>query len=148
MPSIDRFRRIADRCRAIPGRFGLHEHSVSIVWSNWDGNALGDGQETTVETPIFAPGGQNPLVKFPSQRNIALSLMSEGEVVIGPVTPKYSSGGTDRSMLDGSLLAAGDSLHIKITGPQCPGGVLYRLRNVDADQAIHCKLICVPAEAS
>lgn len=149
MSKADRFRRIADRCRSIPGRsFGLREHSVTIVYSTWTGGTLGEGEQETTEIQVTSPGGHNPKVKFPSQREIALGLMSEGQVVIGPVTPFYGPGGMDRDLLNGSQMSANESLHLRITGPQCPDGVLYRLKNVDTDQAIHVMITAVPAEAS
>jgi hypothetical protein len=144
----DRFRRIADRCRGIPGQLGLREHAVFLVQSSWDGASLGDGNETTVSTPIHVGRGQNPKVRFPSQREVALGLMGMGDLEIGPFTPKFGGGGVDRSTLNGSLLAPGDGLHVRVIGPQMPApGSLFRIKNVNVDRALRVTMICKPAEA-
>lgn len=146
--SIQGLRRVADRCRAIPGRFGLREHAVYLLTTSWSGETIGDGEETVTTLRLTAPGGYNPKVRYPSQREIALGLMSEGSVVIGPVTPQYGSGGFDRTLLDGSHLAAGEGLYVRVVGPQAPSGTTYRIKNSNVDFALHVTLVCVPAEAA
>jgi len=146
----DRFRRIADRCRALPGRFGLREHAVYLVRSSWSGASFGEGVEETVSTPIrVGPSGSYPpKVRFPSQRELALGLMGEGDCEIGPFTPLYGPGGFDREELNGSKLSAGEGLHIRVIGPQTPEpGVLYRIKNVNVDRALRVTMVCKPAEA-
>lgn len=142
----DRYRKIADRCRAIPGRHGLREHTIVLVHSKWSGASIGDGEETSTEYEILC-NGQPPKVRFPDQREIALGQMSEGSLVIGPFTPDFGSGGIDRSLFDGSRVAAGETLLVRVTGPQAPNGTLYRIRNPNVDHALHANMICVPAEA-
>lgn len=143
----DRYRRIADRCRGLPAQHGLREHSVFLVESSWSGAALGDGELTEVATPILVHGKYPPKVRYPNQREIALGLMSEGSLVVGPFTPTWGAGGFDRSKLDGTLLDTGETLHIRVVGPQAPNGVRYRIKNCNVDHALRVTLTCVPAAA-
>lgn len=144
MSLADEFRQIADECRSIPNEFGLREHAVTLVRNYWTGGRPGDGDEVSSDTPITVSGGANPKVRFPSQREIALGLMSEGQVTIGPFTPEYGVGGIDRTLFDGSQLSTGDGLFLRLTGPQHPEGVLYRIKNCNVDQALRVTLVCVP----
>lgn len=143
----DRYRRIADRCRGLPAQHGLREHSVFLVESSWSGAALGEGEVTETSTPVLVGGKYPPKVRYPNQREIALGLMSEGSVVIGPFTPVHGSRGFDRSKLDGSQLDVGEALHVRIVGPQAPSGTKYRIKNCNVDRALRVTLTCVPAEA-
>lgn len=145
--SVASFRRLADACRAIPGKlsFGLREHSVALVASYWTGGQPGVGDEVSVETPILVNGTSPPKVRFPTQREISLGMMSEGSVEVGPFTPDYGTGGFNRSLLDGSLVDTGDTLHLLLTGPQHPDGQRYRIKNCNVDRALRVTLICVPA---
>jgi len=145
MSLADEFREIANECRAIPAEFGLYEHSVSIIQSRWSSGIFGEGIEEKTETPITVYGGANPKVHFPSQREIALGLMSLGEATIGPFTPDYGTGGISRSMLDGDELLNNDGFLVKIVGPQCSTGALYRIKNKNVDHALRITLVCIPS---
>ena len=143
---IDRYRRIADRCRRIPGEMGLREHAVYLVSTEWSGSDIGDGTETTTETQLVVYDGENPKVQFPNQKELAMGMMQAGTVIIGPITPEYTLGGVDRTTLDGTQPLALVGRHIRVIGPQCPRGTLFRVTNVDMDQAIHFAITAVPAE--
>jgi hypothetical protein len=141
------FRILADRVRAIPAAFGLREHSVSIVVTTWNGQRVGEGDSTRDEYPILV-GGANPKVRFPSQKEIALGLMADGEVKIGPFTPLHPGGGVDRTwfggMFHGSPLQPNQTLHYRVTGPSCPDGTLYRMKNTNTDRALQIVVIGAP----
>jgi hypothetical protein len=143
----DDFRAIADECRAIPAEFGLREHSVDIVVTTWSGERVGEGSSTRVDYPILV-GGANPKVRFPSQKEIAIGLMSDGEVRIGPFTPSYGSGGVVRQrfggIFGGAALGPNQTWHYRVTGPTCPNGILYRQRNTNTDRALQIVAIGSP----
>jgi hypothetical protein len=141
------FRRIADRARAIPAKFGLREHTVTLITRLTSGAGLPwDAPGIEKRTPITVSGGAAPKVRFPSQREIALGMMSMGSVVIGPFTPDYGSGGIDRSLFDGSQMATGDGLLIEVTGPQFPSGARFRSKNINLDRALHVTMVCNPVD--
>jgi len=145
----DRFRRIADRCRAKPGQFGLREHAVYLVRSSWSGASFGEGTQEETVVPIQVAHQQPPKVRFPSQRELALGMMGEGDLEIGPFTPNYGPGGFDRDDLNGSKLVVGETLLIRVVGPQAPlPGVMYRFKNVNVDRALRVTLVCKPAGVS
>lgn len=143
MALVNTLRRIAESARKIPGRMELREHSATLVISN---RAAGARVDVT-RIPILV-GGQNPKVKFPSQRDIAFNIMSFGSIEIGPITPEFLdahgvvAGGTPRELINRELLERGDLVHIVVKGPQHPNGAKYRIENTDADQPIHFSLRC------
>jgi hypothetical protein len=145
----DRFRRIADRCRAKPGQFGLREHAVYLVRSSWSGASFGEGFQEETQVPIQVAKQCSPKVRFPSQRELALGMMGEGDLEIGPFTPNYGPGGFDRDDLNGSKLDAGEALLVRVIGPQAPApGVSYRIKNVNVDRALRVTMVCKPAGVS
>lgn len=149
MSFADEFRQIADECRAIPNEFGLREHTVDVIVTQTSGGvpwADESGQQTI--TPITVYGGAPPKVRFPTQREISLGMMSEGSVTVGPFTPDYGVGGIDRELFTGSQLETGDGYAVRITGPQHPNGCMYRVKNSNVDRALQVTLVCVPVEGS
>ena len=138
------YRNIAERVRSIPADHGLREHEARVCISTWSGGELGVGTEHHEETRLLV-NGANPRVRFPSQREVALGMMSEGSVIIGPLTPECLTGGVRRAIFSAEDLQPGQTLHVKLTGPQCPDGVLYRLANVNLDRALRVTLTCAPA---
>lgn len=137
------FRALADGFRSLPAEFGLREHTTSIVVKSWPTGTIGKGAAHVELHPILV-NGENPKVAFPSQREIAMGLASLGQVTIGPFTPKFSdAGGVERDLT--TLLFAGDSLQLRITGPQCPGGVDYVSKNVNLDRALRVTITALPS---
>lgn len=139
----DSFRRLADSIRSIPADFGLREHAVTLVRLQYTGDEIGQGQRITCETPILV-NGANPKVRFPSQKEIALGLMSMGSCTVGPFTPHFGDGGFSREELGGPDLIDNDQLTVRITGPQCPSGVLYSISNANLDRALRVTLTLRP----
>lgn len=142
MASVNTYRRIADKARAIPGKFGLREHSVSIVKTSWTGGRTGYGDKIVEETPLLV-NGQNPKVRFPNQRDVALGLMSFGTITIGPLTPNYGAGGIDRDLVASQELESSGTLLLRVTGPQHPNGAQYRIQTVNVDRALRVTFVCV-----
>jgi hypothetical protein len=143
------FRKLADSIRSIPADFGLREHSATLVWHDFSGDSLGEGLEVQTAHPILV-NGANPKVRFPSQKEIALGLMSKGQCTVGPFTPEYDTGGIDRDLLNGSIMPSGapmpvgSLLLVKVQGPQCPDGILHRIANCNVDRALRVTLTCDP----
>ncbi len=144
MSAADKYRAIADKHRNLPAQYGLREHSVSLIFTTTTSGRPWEGDETLTELPITHPGGGNPKVRFPTQRELTLGLMSIGTVNVGPITPDYGLGGLDRSLFDGTQLEVGVGMQIKITGPQHPNGCLYRIKNSNVDRALRITWVCVP----
>lgn len=144
MATADKWRRIADKHRALPARFGLREHSIELVVTRWTGGMPGDGERRVTTTPITVHGGAAPKVRFPSQQEIAQGLLSMGDLKIGPFTPDYGTGGIDRATFDGSELSEGSGVTIRVTGPQHPKGAIYRIKNSNVDRALRITLVCSP----
>lgn len=145
MATANYFREIADNCRGIPSDFGLREHTVTVVVTGTTSGLPWEGETaTTTETRITVKGGKNPKVKFPSQKEIALGIMAQGQCSVGPFTPDYERGGIDRDLFNGSLVETGDKYQVRLNGPQCPNGMLYRIINCNVDKALQVTLTLGP----
>lgn len=140
----DRYRRIANRVRAIPGKHGLRPYSVAIVIGTWAGTYVGRGGQTQTEETILEQG-YPPKVSFVNEEQRMLQGLADGACTIGPITPDNSSGGTALSVLVPAV-AAQRTVHVKLTGPAYPDGALYSVKEVKTDHALHWTLVCVPAE--
>lgn len=148
MANVDNFRRIAERARGIPGRFGLREHSVDVVHTWWDGENGGARGNKNESVTRLLVGGYNPKVSFPSQRDIALNLMSFGTITIGPFTPQTLDGlGISRDLINRDPMELSDTLHLIVTGPQHPEGCKYKIQNVNVEKAIHFTIVASTVSA-
>ena len=151
MAVIDSFRRIADKCRAIPNSFGLREYTVKVLNLSYNSDNTGDGDMFEEEFEITVGNGAPPKVRFPSQQEIALGFVGNGDVIIGPFTPAYDNGtggtgGILRALLDGSLVEKGDMLQLWIQGPQYPNGVAHRIKKYQVDKALRIVLVAEQVE--
>jgi hypothetical protein len=145
----DYFRELADDIRSIPGSdFGLREYRCFLVRKTWSGDKPGDGDEFAGLTPLTVGNGQNPKVKFPNQRDVALGLMSLGEILIGPLTPKYGTGGTDRQLFDGSQIKPKVGQVIRVYAPDEGDSSDYKINYVNIDAALRITLKCTNLTAS
>lgn len=146
---VNDLRAVVDACRGIMGELGFREHSVTLVRTVWTGERPGLGQpQETERTPITVGNGQNPKVKFPSQRDIALNMMSLGTIEIGPVTPEFFNligahlGGIVEGLTDRTTFQKGETLHIEVRGPQHPNGAKYKIENTDSNRALRRIIRC------
>jgi len=147
MRTVDRYRKIADRCRAIPAKFGLREYDVSILVVGYTGDSLGEGTVSDTETKLTVYKGAPPKVRFPSQREIALGMAGLGTCIVGPFTPYYGVGGIPRGWLDGSNLERDKQmLQFWVIGPNFPNGCAHRLDKFQVDKALQVKLELVQVE--
>lgn len=141
----DRYRAIAYRARAIAGeQHGLRPHTASIIQTIWSGAHTGDGSRSETETAIVEAGGQPPKIRWLNDEALALGNLAKGSVQVGPITPLFSGGGTDLVAIQGTALLAGDTLHVRITGPKHPTGALYRITKVDEDRALRYMITAEP----
>lgn len=130
--------------RAIPGQFGLRPHRVYLVVSSTSGTYPGDGQRDDILTELVEGDSQPPKVRWPKDEDVAMGLVPKGQATIGPITPAFSTGGTDLSDLSGVDLLAGDVRLLRITGPSHPDGADYRIVSVKADRAMHYMITAIP----
>lgn len=137
----DRYRRLANRIRAIPGqRFGLRPYTVAVLLKEYSGTYTGDGTETETETAIVEANGQPPKVRFLKDEERALADMPAGSVEVGPITPDFAGGGTAIATLKQSSAAAQDAVQWKLTGPEFPNGALFVAEGFKTDRALHYRV--------
>ncbi len=147
----DRYRRIANRARAIPGQHGLRPYTVAIIVGSWSGAYVGKGDKTEVLAAITEQGGYPPKVAFLSEEALALAASSgaggllKGSCTVGPITPDYPGGGTALSDLLPAVTAH-KTVHVKLTGPAYPTGAKFLVKEVKTDKALHWTLVCEPVE--
>lgn len=140
----DDFRALADGIRAIPGEFGLREHSTTLLWSTWSGDQPGEGTETQFSTPLLV-GGQNPKVRWLSEKEVAISGLPTGTIEVGPITPDFGTGGISLATLLGTAKGQGDVRLVQIAGPRLPAGARYRVSQAKCDRALRVILQLDPA---
>ena len=130
------------KIRAIPGNLGLRIHSVTLITSAWSGSHTGDGTETTTETPIYESGSKSPKVRWKTQEEVAVGNLARGTCEIGPITPSFTGGGTVFASFGN--VDAGETVHIKITGPEHPSGALYKLTHIHQETPFRIMLEASP----
>lgn len=145
MTLANQLHRQLPRLRAIPGRLGLRPHSVTILAGTWSGTATGKGTETTAAVDILE-AGNNPKVRWLTDEELALGAsIGASSIEIGPLTPVHDIGATELGTLSGALLSTGQTLTLRVTGPQHPTGALYKLVRLRTDSALHYTLTASPA---
>jgi hypothetical protein len=148
MALADKWRRIADKYRALPAKFGLREYTVKVLNIGYTGANPGDGTLYDTETAITVGGGYPPKVRFPSQQEIALNMAGLGDCFVGPFTPNYGTGGVDRSLLDSLMSDDYTMLQFWVQGPNFPNGVAMRIKKRQVDSALRIVLQCQVVEDS
>lgn len=144
MSLADTLKPLLYNARAFAGQLGFRPHSVAIVTGAWSGSHTGDGTETETSVAITEAGGQPPKTHWLSDEQLAVGALPRGTVEIGPITPSFAGGGTDLASIAGTALARGETIHVRITGPNHPSGALYRLINVNADKALNYMMRAQP----
>lgn len=140
----EQLRKTCYAVRAIPGALGLRPHTVEIVTGVWSGSHTGEGLVTEGSTPLVEANNQPPKLRWLTQEERALGDLAEGSVVIGPVTPAFQGIGIDIGAFNAAALGRGQTLHLKITGPQHPRGAIYRITNLSADHSMHYTITAAP----
>ncbi len=139
----ERLRKLCNRIRAIPGaRFALYTHTVAFVAGSWSGSHTGDGSVSESETAITHQG-QNVKVTWLNDEELTIANLPAGSCTIGPITPGYP----DLDVLAGHDLLTGETLHVRITGPNHPTGALYRVTQIQGEKAFHYTIQARPVSA-
>lgn len=138
----DRYRRIADRARAIPADHGLREWRVYLEVVTWSGEHTGENSGVVISTELTVHGGQPPRVRQLNDEQLALANLGTGILDIGPLTPAHSEGGVDVQALLGSAAAVGDEVRLRITGPE--GTAYYSIDSLRTDRALRVMVRAKP----
>jgi len=142
MSNVDGLRKLLDRGRAIPGIWGLRPYRSFLIEGYWDGAYTGDGESADFETELLV-GGQPPKVRFLTSEQLALGGVPEGTCTVGPLTPSHTGGGVAASSLEGTSLAAGNTLHVRLLHSD-GSEAFYRVTKVDKQKALRIMLTCEP----
>ena len=137
----DRYRRIAYSKRNLPGKHGLREFRVFLQSGSWSGDRTGEGGEVTSEVELLE-NGYPPKVRDLDDEAIALGQLDKGSKRIGPITPLHSTGGTDIDDILGTALSVGETLKVRITGPD--GEAFFLVEKKSFDRALHWMLDVSP----
>jgi hypothetical protein len=145
---VNDLRAVVDACRGIVGELGFREHSVAVRKTMWTGGRTGDGDKIVEDFALYVGNAQNPKVKFPNQKDLALGMMSKGSIMIGPLTPRFTlpngtTSGIVTDLVAMEALERSDNMHLLVTGPQCPRGVLYRIENINLDRPLRIMISAV-----
>jgi hypothetical protein len=143
VPQPNGFRALLYQARGIAGTYGLRQHTVAVMSGAWDGTYTGRGTETATSVAITEGGGQPPKVTWAKDEDIALGQLGEGDAIIGPITPYFGSGGTLITQI-APAVAAGQTVHVVITGDKHPSGAKYRIKDIDMSSALHWTIRCTP----
>jgi hypothetical protein len=141
----DDLKPLVNAIRAVPGELGLRPHTVNVLVGSWSGSHTGEGSVTVGDTAVLE-SGQNPKVRWLKQEERALADLPEGACEIGPLTPSYPGGGFTLSTI--TTFSRGETLHLRIVGPQHPSGAVYRVIKINADRALHYSMQAVPASSA
>ena len=135
----DRFRALAHRIRAIPGRdFGLRPYRVYVVTAHFPNTTTGHKLTSNPfadRVELTHADGQPPKVRWLNEEELAVGNYSAGTVEIGPITPSLG-GGTPIELLK-RCVNEGDLYHLELVGPQFPNGARFAQQKLTTDHALH-----------
>jgi hypothetical protein len=140
------YRALVERIRnKYPGDHGLREFRVFIKSASWSGAYPGRGTETDSETELLE-GEYGPKLRFLSNEELAVGQLENRSVEIGPITPEHTTGGTALTTIQ-PILDAGDTLHLRITGPGfSTAGDIYAVTRMDTDRALRFMIQAKPVQ--
>lgn len=122
--------------RSIPGQLGIRPYTVSILIGTSTGAYTGRGSSIIEEIPVTEGNGQPPKVRELNVEELALSSLGKGSLRIGPITPGFPGGGNPIENLK-PCVAAGQTVHVMVTGPEYPNGAKFLLKGFGSDHALH-----------
>lgn len=143
MSFADDLKELAYEIRAIPGELGMRPYSAAILLGTWSGTNTGRGDTINECLPLLEANGQNPKIRQLTDEEIALGGLGKGSIRIGPITPAFAGGGTSISTLQ-PCVAAGQTVHVILTGPEYPNGAKFAVKSVGSDHALHYTLDVSP----
>jgi hypothetical protein len=133
---IDDYRRIASTVRGIAGAMGVRPYAVALV-TNWRGGDFGlEGAERSDRTEIVEGGGSPPRVRQLTDDEVSIGELPQSSFEIGPITPKFSTGGTAWSALQASDAQPGAEVFVELTGPMFPRGARFRVIGLKGDRSL------------
>ena len=141
MALADDLKPVIDSIRAIPGQLGLRPNRVFLVEGSWSGDYTGELNEVRDTTELLV-GDQPPKVRRLNDEQLAVGELAEGAIEVGPVTPSYTGGGVSVADLIGSALTNGETLILRLVGPE--GTTHYRITKRFFDRAMHYKIQAEP----
>lgn len=122
--------------RSIPGQLGIRPYRVSILIGTYAGAYTGRGDSIVEEYLVTEAGGQPPKVRQLNSEELALGNLGKGSLRIGPITPGFVGGGNPIESLK-PCVAAGQTVHVMVTGPEYPNGAKFALKSFGSDHALH-----------
>lgn len=132
--------------RSIAGSMGLRPHTIERVVRLAGSTAREDIFDKV--TSIVEANGQSPKIRWLKAEDITVGNLNPGTAEVGPITPKFSGGGTDIALLRGDDLGPGDKLYFRVRGPHHPNGALYRRAMLTDEKALHYTMQLIPVEQS
>jgi hypothetical protein len=137
MAARDSFRRIANRCRAIPGQFGLRPWRVYLDTSSWSGPThAGDGTESTTAVELLE-SGQPPKAREASSKAVALGYAEAGQWTVGPITPVL---GASWSALLASAVTTGQTFRVRLVHDETGDQIDLAVTKTTYDRALRYEL--------
>lgn len=108
---------ILDDARGLLDDVGLRPYQVFVRVTAWSGARAGLGTKTVTDTELTVADGKRPKVRQLSAKDVVASggSLSDQIFEIGPLTPPFTGGGTEASVINPALDA------------DAPTGVLYVL---------------------
>jgi len=143
MTLADDLKPIVYSARAIMGQLGMRPHRLEryVIPAETPRDDL-----YPRVTPIVESGGQSPKIRWLNEEEQAVGGLPRGTVEVGPITPKFTGGGTDVALLRGDDLLPPDKLYYRIVGPHHPDGALYRLTKLSDEKALRIMMQLQPVE--
>jgi hypothetical protein len=150
MSFAENMRATLARCRAIPGELGLRPHAVEIVTRSYSGAHTGDGDAAESAVQVLNVD-QNPRCRWLTDEQRALGGLVKDAVDIGPITPgsiwsQWVDMNGSIETVDGTNTETGETLQLRITGPNHPNGALYRITRIQRDRAMRIVIRAEPVQ--
>lgn len=137
MTAREQYRHIANRCRAIPGQFGLRPWRVYLDTSSWSGAGHpGDGSETTTTVELLE-SGQPPKAREASSKAVALGYAEAGSWTVGPITPVI---GTAWATLLASAISSGQTFRVRLVHDETGETIDLAISKTTLDRALRYEL--------
>lgn len=129
--------------RGVAGALGFRTHTIWRV-VKYGESARSDVAEKV--TPIVEGNGQPPRIHWLTGEELTVGQLNPGTAIVGPMTPKFSGGGTDIALLHGEDLGPNDKLYFRVLGPRHADGALYRKFRISEEKALRYIMYIVPVE--
>lgn len=112
MTLADDLKPLVNSIRAIPGQFGLHAFTVSVIRTIW----TDEQTQNDDELPITHADGQPPHVRFLTLKERYAAGLQQLSIEVGPITPAHSGGGYTVEQLNPAINGQ-EAFHYLVKGP-------------------------------